>query len=127
MKNAITGGMSEQDARAMLLKRGIVAFQAIAGSLPQKNSEIAKFDDLPPFWFDSAYHDCFARLENASHDYIGALHGINIRFDVMICWECAHALRDYFNLLSPTIRLFAHTHEGYCGLCGKWEHDDIPF
>lgn len=126
MRNMVTGGMSEQEARRMLLERGIFAFKCLAGSLPQKECDLSKFSDIELIfdgdWYEGIYED-----EYWFADKWGEVRGIRIKLHENICYDCHGALRKAFQQISETLYFYQVVEIGCCAVCGKWEDDAIPF
>lgn len=128
MRKEISGGMTEQDARSMLKKRGILAFQTLAGNLPQKEPEIANFDDLPTF---SVMHQYWYYWGKGS-DYRGTHYCIWLKCDEPLCAGCADKIEIW---IEPHKRLWeqrwvqikSHWDDEKCCVCGGICRDDIPF
>lgn len=127
-KNIMSGGYSTQEARNLLLIRGIEYVRGIVPHNAPKNENLGEFDDLSQFWFDGDWY------EVADYEYwlwntsgYGEIKGIAIRLDIPLCYTCAFAIRNYFTALSVTIYFRYFVERGYCGVCGEWENDDIPF
>lgn len=126
MRNMITGGMSEREARAMLLERGIFAFKCLAGMIPQKTDLI---DNLPTFSVSF----------NNAHYYPGnrhiTLYKLWLRCDEPMCNLCADNLELFLQPNDHTLkRQFRFVHfiphlndNDICCLCGNVCYDVIPF
>lgn len=127
MNKAITGGMSEQEAREMLLKRGISALMALAGSLPQKEPDFSKFDDLPTF---SVYHN--NQFWNKNYPCILYSYSLWLKCDEPLCCDCCDMLELF---TQPTMSGYLRTvhfmawydDKSVCVCCDKVCRDDIPF
>lgn len=127
MKNAITGGMSEQETREMLLKRGILAFQAIAGFIPQKTDLI---DNLPTFSvvFNTMQEYWYDRKTGERHPY--KMARLTLKCDEQMCKYCADYLELFFqpNRAMWQVTFFSHWQGETCCICGGiCEDDEIPF
>ena len=113
-KNVISGGYTPQEARNMLLIRGLEHVKSIVPHNVSRIANLSDCDDLPQFWLSATYgHNC--------------LKQVNLRLDLRLCWECNYAICDYLYGLSPTLWFSGNVQQHYCELCGNWEDDDIPF
>lgn len=127
-KNVMSGGYTAQEARNLLLIRGIEHVKAIIPHNVPKIENLAQFDDLPLFYSDGNYHE-IANYEHWlwSTEGYGEIVGLRIKLDCTLCLACYEGFRNYFDALSPTLYLYSVVRRDYCGVCGKWENDDIPF
>lgn len=126
MRNMITGGMSEREARTMLLERGIFAFKCLSGMIPHKTDLI---DNLPTFSvsFNNAHY-----YPDSKHI---TLYKLWLRCDEPMCLTCADNLELFVQPNDHTlmrqfryVHFIAHYNDGdICCLCGCACHDDIPF
>lgn len=125
MRNEITGGMSEQEVREMLLKRGVRAFMAIAGSLPQKCENGVNYPEftLNHNWYGGAYPTTEAELWG--DDRMGEVIGVHIQASMNWCFMCSWEFRQTVNHDTLSIH-FPHNSVYPCDLCGVM-FDDIPF
>lgn len=126
MSKAIARGMSEQEARAMLRKRGILAFQAMAGMIPQKTDLI---DNLPTFTALWNYQS-----EYWHRSWHGDTRGLKIsrlslKCDEPMCFDCADALELYIQPKREVIQIefVPHWDNETCVFCGNECRDGIPF
>jgi len=128
-KNVMSGGYTPQEARNLLLIRGLEHVKAIIPHNVPKNANLTEFDDLPQFWLDSWIRGdaCTYDFEKSSYRTHGQMTLVYIRLDMKLCWACHHAIADYLRGLSPTLSFCGDVHRHYCELCGKWENDDVPF
>lgn len=126
MKKEITGGMSEQEVRVMLRKRGVLAFQALAGMIPQKTDLI---DNLPTFRVVFNQMDTYRIYRDmTSRRYHMAR--LSLKCEEPMCKYCA----DYLDLfVQPKramwqVNFMPHWQNETCCICGGiCEDDDIPF
>lgn len=126
MRNMITGGMSEREARAMLQKRGILAFRAIAGMIPHKTDLI---DNLPTFRVVSNYVETYTHYSLfRARKY--EMARLLLKCNEPMCSYCADYLELFFqpNRAMWQIRFVPHWNDETCCLCGGGcFDDDIPF
>lgn len=127
MKNMITGGMSEDEARSMLLKRGIQAFKTVAGSLPQKEPEISKFGDLPMF---RAFHN--SQVWDEDYEFVQYSYSVWLQCEEPMCEICCDMLEIAIQPVIATnfryVRIVAwYDDKSLCACCGEVCRDDIPF
>ena len=128
-KNITSGGYTAQEARNLLLIRGIEHVKGIVPHKAQKIENLGEFDDLPIVYVESVY------CEIANYEYwlwsvdgYGEIVGVALDIDCNICHECKRALQAYYDAVSPTLYFRGRVNRGYCGVCGAWEGDDgIPF
>lgn len=127
-KNVMIGGYTAQEARNLLLIRGVEHVKGIVPHNAPKIEDLAEFDDLPEWWLSGVWEEPvdYERWLWNNEGY-GEIRGIAIRIDIRMCYECFFSIRQVFKELSPTIFVVCDVRQGYCELCGKWENDDIPF
>lgn len=128
-KSVMSGGYTAQEARNLLLIRGVEHVKGIVPHNVPKNANMGEFDDLPQFWLDNTIRGdaCTYNFEQSRYTVHGQMTLAYIRLDMRLCWNCSHAIFDYLKSLSPTLSFISNVHQHYCELCGKWEIDDIPF
>lgn len=128
-KNVMNGGYTKQEARNLLLIRGVEHVKGIVPHNVPKNANMGEFDDLPQFWLDYETLGWANTYSFDFHTYInhGRMTIMYLRLDMKLCWNCSHAIQDYLKSLSPILKFVSDVHQHYCELCGKWEIDDIPF
>lgn len=126
MRNMITGGMSEQEARKMLLERGIFAFKCLAGSLPQKTDLI---DNLPTFSVQLNGMGEY-RYDRNGKKTPYRMARLTLKCDEPLCRYCADYLELFFqpNRAMWQIAFVPHWNYETCCLCGGvCDDDEIPF
>jgi hypothetical protein len=111
---------SIEDAREMLLKRGIFAFQKTAGYVPPRAE---KFDDLPTFKEGNLNSRREFRI-NTWLSYSMIFVSV-IKCHEPLCRKCSKALNNY---LGSTIALYFYfDNEERCCCCGDMIEDEFQF
>jgi hypothetical protein len=126
-KNMITGGLSEREARSMLLERGILAFKTLAGSLPQETHENY---DLPRF---RAKNIDVVKIIHRKMNYkrmrydvieFGTRHVMSIECQESLCYDCSKAISRY---LCGNVHVCYNWSNEVCCMCAGMCDDTIPF
>jgi hypothetical protein len=115
---------SIEEAREMLLKRGIFAFQKTAGYIPPRATE---FDNLPTFnevklWSTPSKtpRNCVIIWSTDSMTFRSV-----IKCHESLCRSCSEAINNY---LGSTIALYFYfDNEERCCCCGDMIEDEFPF
>lgn len=115
---------SIEEAREMLLKRGIFAFQKAAGYIPPRAAE---FDNTTTF---KEVRVCVPTIPPSRNCYeIQDTNSIIFRSVIKcnesLCQSCSEAINDY---LGSTIALYFYfDNEERCCCCGDMIEDEFPF
>ena len=123
MKKIITGGLSDEEARAILRKRGISALMRFAGMIPQKAD---KFDDM--VWRvirNEKFNALRANYVEKKFDRFGEYHETYLDNGEDLCFDCAWLLREYFGF--QIYFQYVQDYDMICECCGGRCDEGIPF
>lgn len=128
-KNVMSGGYTPQEARNLLLIRGIEHVKDIIPHNAPKIANLEECDDLPLFWLDYINLNYANTYDFNKSTYInhGRMSTLYLRLDMKLCWHCSNMLREYLISLSPMLSFHGNVVQHYCEICGEWEPDEIPF
>lgn len=126
-KNIMSGGYTAQEARNLLLIRGIEHVKGIIPHNVPKNANLSAFEDFE-LEFDGDWWEAIPQFA-LKHERTGQIHGIRCKVNYWLCNNCLVSLQDYVWLLSPSLWVVAKREFciGVCEFCGKGVCDDIPF
>jgi len=128
-KNVMSGGYNEQEARNLLLIRGIEHVKGIIPHNVPKNANLAEFDDLPTISVEQIWNSFAQRKPHRNV----RLYQMRLKFDEPVCQNCCDALelwsqKDIMSYDGYRLIQFSHNwNDEICVLCGGICDDFIPF